>query len=113
MPDESTQDKPKPADPVYMLNVLWMKPDGGGAKYREYLRAAAPILKRYAGKMLDSLVPEQAIIGSFDADLVFTVQWPSWSVFEQFVTDPEYEAIRHLREEAIRDSLLVRCRKVG
>jgi uncharacterized protein (DUF1330 family) len=99
--------------PVYMLNVLWFKPDGGAEKYREYLRAAGPIVARYGGKKLDTFVPEQAIIGNFDADLVFTVEWPSWAVFEEFVTDAEYEAIRHLREEAIRDSLLVRCRKMG
>jgi uncharacterized protein (DUF1330 family) len=102
-----------PDEPVYMLNVLWFKSDGGAEKYREYLRAAAPIVVRYGGKKLESFVPERAVIGTLDADLVFTVEWPSWEVFEQFVSDREYEAIRHLREEAIRDSLLVRCRKVG
>jgi uncharacterized protein (DUF1330 family) len=107
-PEESTTDKS-----VYMLNVLWFKPDGGREKYRDYLRAAGPIVARYGGKKLDTFVPEQAIIGTFDADLVFTVEWPSWQVFEQFVTDAEYETIRHLREEAIRDSLLVRCRKIA
>jgi uncharacterized protein (DUF1330 family) len=113
MPTEPTPDTPAPDKPVYMLNVLWFRPDGGAEKYREYLRAAGPIVARFKGKVHDSFVPEQAIIGEFDADLVFTVEWPSWAVFEAFITDVDYEAVRHLREEAIRDSLLVRCRRVG
>ncbi|MEZ6073913.1 MAG: DUF1330 domain-containing protein [Pirellulales bacterium] len=100
-----------PDEPVYMLNVLWFQPNGGRERYREYLRAAAPIVARFGGKKLDSYVPVEAVIGTFDADLVFTVEWPSWDVFQRFVADPDYQAIRHLREEAIRDSLLVRCRK--
>jgi len=56
-------------------------------------------------------LPEANIIGKFDADLVFFVEWPSQKAFAEFVQDPGYLAIRHLREEAIRDSLLVRCKK--
>jgi len=33
---------------MYMLNVLWFKPDGGAAKYQEYLNAAIPHVIRYA-----------------------------------------------------------------
>ena len=97
--------------PVYMLNVLWFKPEGGAEKYRDYLRAAGPIVVRYGAKKLDAYVPEQAIVGDLDADLIFFVQWPDWSHFESFLEDPAYQAIRHLREEAITRSLLIRCRK--
>jgi uncharacterized protein (DUF1330 family) len=99
--------------PIYMLNVLWFQPDGGAERYKEYLRAAWPISDKYGGKKADSFVPEQALIGEFDADLLFVVEWPSWDVFQSFVNDPDYQAIRHLREEAISNSLLIRCRKVG
>lgn len=100
MPDES---------PILMFNALWFKPDGGEAKYREYMRAAFPIVARHGGKKRTGGTPDKALIGTFDADLIFFVEWPSWAAFKAFVADPDYEAVRHLREEAIRDSLLIRC----
>lgn len=95
-----------------MLNALWFKPDGGAEKYQEYLRAADPIVQKYNGTASNRLVPEQALIGEFDADLLFVVEWPSFDVFQQFVSDPEYQKVQHLREEAITKSLLIKCRKV-
>ncbi|MCH8265254.1 MAG: hypothetical protein IIC10_07630 [Proteobacteria bacterium] len=35
-----------------------------------------------------------------------------FQAFTNLVQDPEYQAISHLREEAIRDSLLIRFRKL-
>ena len=61
-------------DSIYMLNVLWFKPDGGADRYKEYLKAAGPISAKHGGNKLDSYVPETAIIGQFDADLVFVVE---------------------------------------
>lgn len=102
------------SDPsIYMLNVLWFNPDGGIERYKEYLEAAEPIVARYGGKKLDSYLPEQVMIGEFDADLLFVVEWPSWEVFQTFINDSEFQAIHHLREEAITKSLLIRCRRVG
>ena len=98
---------------VYLLNVLWFKPDGGESLYREYLRQARDIVARYGGRKLDSYVPEEAVIGTWDADLVFFVQWPDWKTFQAFIADPDFQAIRHLRESALERSLLIRCRKVG
>ena len=95
-----------------MLNALWFKPDGGAEKYQEYLKAADPIVQKYKGTATSRLIPEQALIGEFDADLLFIVEWPSFDVFQQFVSDPEYQKVQHLREEAITKSLLIKCRKV-
>ena len=62
---------------IYMLNALWFKPQGGRERYDEYLRAAAPLVKKYGGRKLPSYVPEEALLGEFDADLLFVVEWPS------------------------------------
>ena len=32
---------------VYMLNVLWFKPDGGAQKCAEYAAAVTPYLQRH------------------------------------------------------------------
>jgi len=97
--------------PIYMLNVLSFKPEGGADRYKEYLKAAAPISARYGARKLDSFVPEAALIGEFDADLLFFVEWPSRQMFDSFLGDPEFQAVLHLREEALSNSLLVPCRR--
>lgn len=98
-------------DKVHMLNVLWFKPDGGAEKYAEYGAAAAPIVARFGGKVIDSYIPELALIGEWDPDLFFIVEWPNWEAFLELPQDPAYQEIAHLREEAIRNSLLIRCKR--
>lgn len=100
------------SEKFYMLNALWFKEDGGAEKYRAYIQAAGPIVAKHGGKGQDAYHPSEAIIGQFDADIVFFVGWPSWEVFEKFLADPEYVKIQHLREEAITKSLLIRCEPV-
>ena len=95
---------------VFMLNALWFKPAGGAEKYREYMQAAGPFVAKHGASSPGAYVPEAALIGEFDADLVFFVEWPNEAAFLKLIADPGYQAISHLREEAIKDSLLIRCR---
>lgn len=99
-------------DTIYMFNALWFKPEGGKEKYQEYLRAAAPFVSQYDGKSDSAYQPEKAIIGEFDADLMFIVEWPNKEAFKSFVKDPGYQSVAHLRDEAIVNSLLIRLRKI-
>lgn len=96
----------------YMFNALWFKEDGGAEKYAEYLQAAGPFVEKHGGKSDDSYAPGQEMIGKFDADLVFLVEWPNLAAFTGLIQDPGYQAISHLRGEAIRDSLLIRFDKM-
>lgn len=95
--------------PFAMLNALWFKPEGGAECYREYMKAAGPIVLRFGGKPQAPYVPRQAIYGEFDADLVFFVEWPSFQAFQDFANDAEYKKVQPLREQAISKSLLIRC----
>ena len=97
---------------VYMLNVLWFKKDGGAEKYLEYAAAAGPFVQALGGRLLESYRPEAALIGEWDPDQLFVVEWPSWEAFQKLPQDPGYQAIAHLREEAIENSLLIRCQAV-
>ena len=99
------------AEKVYMLNVLWFKEDGGAEKYAEYATAAAPFVAELGGKLVDSYTPEGALIGEWDPDLFFVVEWPDWETFLKLPQNPEYLKVAHLREEALRDSLLIRCKR--
>jgi len=99
--------------PIYMLNALWFKADGGYESYKQYMKAVFPIIAKYGARpVTDLYTPKQDIIGEFDADLIFFVEWPSWEVFNTFAKDPDYESIRSLRENAITKSLLIRCAKM-
>lgn len=95
----------------YMLNAFWFKEDGGAEKYAEYMAAAGPFVAKHGGKGGDAYIPVAAMIGKFDADLVFFVEWPNDKAFTTFLADPGYQAVSHLRGEAIKDSLLIRCKK--
>ncbi|MEM1204535.1 MAG: DUF1330 domain-containing protein [Acidobacteriota bacterium] len=96
--------------PVYMLNVLWFKEEGGRETYGRYAQAAAPVIGRLGGRLLDAFNPEQALIGDWDPDLFFVVEWPSWEAFQALVDDEDYRRdAMPLREEALERSLLIRC----
>ena len=98
---------------VYMLNALWFKQDGGAEKYAEYAAAAAPIVAELGGRLVGGYVPETELIGEWDPDLFFVVEYPDWETFLRLPEHPGYQKIAHLREEALRDSLLIRCRRAG
>ena len=97
---------------VYMLNSLWFKPNGGYDSYQKYMKAVGPILEKYGARPLPIFKPDKEVIGKFDADLLFFVEYPSWNVFKQMISDPEYIKIRRYREEAITKSLLIRCKRI-
>ena len=98
---------------VYMLNVLWFKKDGGAAKYAEYAAAAGPFVEELGGGMLDGFTPDLALIGEWDPDLFFIVEWPSWDAFTKLPQSEGYRKIAHLREEALENSLLIRCSRIS
>ena len=101
-----------PDEKIYMLNVLWFKKDGGAEKYAEYIAAAGPFVAELGGRMLDGFAPDLALIGTWDPDLFFVVEWPSWDAFTSLPESEGYKKIAHLREEAIEDSLLIRCNRI-
>ncbi|MBW2243578.1 MAG: DUF1330 domain-containing protein [Deltaproteobacteria bacterium] len=39
------------------------------------------------------------------------MEWPDWEAFTKLPQSPGYQKIAHLREEALRDSLLIRCQR--
>ena len=92
---------------IVMLNLLAMKPDGGMEKYMEYGEAVAPILAGVGGKPIFTGTGGAALIGSDQKwDLVLLVEYPSRAAFLEMIGSPEYQAIAHLRTEALAASEL-------
>jgi uncharacterized protein (DUF1330 family) len=93
--------------PVVMLNLLALKPDGGLEKYMEYGAAVAPLLEGIGGRPLYTARGARSLLGGDRVwDLVILVEYPSRAAFLGMVGSPEYEAIAHLRTEAITASEL-------
>ncbi|WP_166424635.1 DUF1330 domain-containing protein [Paraglaciecola sp. 20A4] len=97
-------------EPIFMLNALWFKKDGGLGKYMEYGAAIAPLFKAAGAEVKDNYSPEESLVGDWDPDVFFVVRYPSKAAFMTMVNSPEYAKVKHLREEALDNSFLVRCK---
>lgn len=94
--------------PIVMLNLLALKPEGGFEKYMQYGQAVAPILERIGGRPIFTGEGEPALIGPAGRrwDLVLLVEYPSRAAFLEMIGSPDYQAIAHLRTEALTASEL-------
>lgn len=92
--------------PVVMLNLLAFKPDGGKERYMEYGTAVAPLLEKVGGRIIFAGAPATALLGDDSWDLVAVVEYPTRQAFLDMVGSSEYEAIGHLRAEALERSEL-------
>jgi uncharacterized protein (DUF1330 family) len=87
--------------PVTMLNLLRFKPDGGQERYAEYGAAVAPLLEKAGARVVflgDAALP---LLGEGSWDSVLLVEYPTRGAFLDMIASPEYQAIGHLRTEAL------------
>ncbi|MCH2191158.1 MAG: DUF1330 domain-containing protein [Gammaproteobacteria bacterium] len=96
---------------VFMFHAMWFKPDGGAETYQKYLKRAIPLVESVGGRKLRSLEPERALVGEFDADLMFFVEYPSWAAYKKFVSSPDHHKIAYLRESALDKMILLKCNR--
>jgi uncharacterized protein (DUF1330 family) len=87
--------------PLVMLNLLAFKPEGGRERYGEYGEAVAPLLEKAGGRVVFLGEPGQALLGEGSWDLVVLVEYPSRQAFLEMIGSAEYQAIGHLRTEAL------------
>jgi uncharacterized protein (DUF1330 family) len=87
--------------PVTMLNLLAFAPYGGRERYEEYGAAVAPLLERIGGRIVFLGAPAPVLLGEDSWDLVVLVEYPSRQAFLDMIGSAEYQAIAHLRTEAL------------
>jgi len=87
--------------PVVMLNLLAFKPEGGRERYEEYGAAVAPLLEKVGGRIVFFGLPATPLLGDGSWDLVVLVEYPTRAAFQEMIASPEYQAIAHLRTEAL------------
>jgi len=89
--------------PVTMLNLLRFKPQGGRERYEEYGAAVTPLLERAGARVAFLGESAPALLGRGDWDLVLLVEYPTRQAFLEMVASTEYQAIAHLRTEALEE----------
>jgi uncharacterized protein (DUF1330 family) len=86
---------------VTMLNLLEFAPTGGRERYAEYGAAVAPLLERAGGRIVFAGEGGSALLGDEGWDMVLLVEYPSRRAFLEMIGSEEYQAIAHLRTEAL------------
>jgi uncharacterized protein (DUF1330 family) len=92
--------------PVVMLNLLAFKPDGGAERYAEYGEAVAPLLAGVGGRIIFAGAVSRALIGDGEWDLVAIAEYPTRQAFLDMIGSAEYQAVAHMRTEALERSEL-------
>ena len=75
------------------MNSLWFK-EGGAEAYARYGEAAGPIVAALGGKRLNGFIPKESLIGDWQPDLFFIVEWPNWEAFLALGQSEEYKKNR-------------------
>ncbi len=107
--------------PVEMLNLVALKEtaayqDGtvatGAEAYANYGRESAPIFQKVGGEIIWSGDPQFMVIGPPDEkwDVAFIARYPTGQAFLDMVYDPEYRAVVHHRQAAVKTSRLIRTK---
>ncbi len=107
--------------PIWMLNLIRLRKnakyeDGreatGAAAYAEYGRVSEPFFKGVGGKIVWAGKPELVLIGPEDEkwDLAFIAEYPSAAAFGDMVKNPDYQAVVHHRQAAVKTSRLIRIK---
>jgi uncharacterized protein (DUF1330 family) len=87
--------------PVTMLNLLAFKADGGWERYGEYGEAVLPLLERAGGRVFFQGAASPVLLGDESWDLVLLVEYPTRRAFLEMIQSADYQAIAHLRTEAL------------
>ncbi|ADJ45867.1 hypothetical protein AMES_4042 [Amycolatopsis mediterranei S699] len=98
-----------PGGPVVMLNLLRFRPDGGRESYQRYAEALrAELNPRYGLEVVYIGNGDPALVAEDGQawDMVALVRYPDRKTFAAMIRDPEYQAITHLRTEALLESVL-------
>lgn len=98
-----------PGGPVVMLNLLRFRPDGGRESYRRYAEALGQGINARYGLTVEYLGDGGRPLVAEDGqawDMVVLVRYPDRQAFADMVRDPDYQAVAHLRSEALVESVL-------
>ena len=99
---------------IYLTQLIYLKP-GGEAAFEEFEAHAIPIIARYGGELVLRIRPTADTVIEAAGEVpyeIHVVSFPSADAFEDFKRDEERKRFLHLKEESVREVLLVEGRAV-
>lgn len=93
--------------PVVLLNLLRFKGEAGRASFETYLEHARPLGEKVGMRFLYAEAGQVSVIGPEQWDLVILGEYPNAAAFLAFMRNPDYRAIVHHRNDALKDSRLM------
>ena len=99
---------------IYLTQLIYLQP-GAEAAFNEFEAHAIPIIARYGGTLVLRIrpTPETVIESALEPPYeIHFVSFPSAEAFEAFKKDDERKRFLHLKEESVREMLLVEGRAV-
>ena len=89
-------------DELFELNLLRFKPNGGEERYHsDYAKEVMPMIGAGDASVIFGLTAELMLLGEEQYDRAILVMYPSEKIFHQIVLSEKYQAISHLREDAL------------
>ncbi|MEU1799533.1 DUF1330 domain-containing protein [Streptomyces sp. NPDC019937] len=98
-----------PGGPVVMLNLLRFRPDGGRESYQRYAEALRGGISARYGAQVEYMGEGGRALVAEDGqawDMVALVRYPDRRAFVSMIRDPAYQAVAHLRSDALVESVL-------
>ena len=90
---------------LVVLNLFDIIP-GAQAEYAEYLRRVQPILDRYGAKVLIYGLTRMVYMGPCTQEYCGVIAYPDMRRLKQLSRDPEFVAIRPMRDESTRNYVM-------
>lgn len=98
---------------IFITNLIYLQ-EGQEQVFDEFEKIAIPIMAKYNGKMLLRLRPgkeafiEQSIESPYEVHLG---EFESESDFEAFLADDERKKFLHMKDKAIKSTILVKGKR--
>ncbi len=75
--------------------------------YQEYVRQAASVISAYGGKYVIRSSEVAPFSGDWRPDRILVVRFPDRAALDACFGSPDYQTIRHLREQSTRSRAVV------
>lgn len=95
---------------IYLTQLIYIYP-GQEAVFDEFEAVAIPIITHYNGQLEFRIRPGEDAIIEAEGEVpyeVHLVSFPTDADFQQFLQDEKRKQFLHLKEQAIRTSLLIK-----
>lgn len=100
---------------VFITNLIYLNP-GEEEIFDEFERIAIPIMLKYKGKMLARIRPGHDAFIEHSIERPYEVHLGEFETeedFNAFLADDERKKFLHLKDQAIRSTILVTGKRVG